>query len=391
VATLTLGLIDPSCGYGSDKAASFPATPPESETRPVILIPAFLPDHRLTSLVAQLADSTGVAGVVIIDDGSGPGSEAIFAALAKFDRVRVLTHASNRGKGAALKTGLNYAARAFRDSAGVVTADADGQHAAKDVLLVAAALREHRGSLVLGARLFDTTAPFRSRFGNAATRAIMRVLTGQRLRDTQTGLRGIPMDLVPDLVRLRSTGYDFELDMLLACRDAAREIREVPISTIYIDGNKSSHFNPLLDSMRIYFVFVRFAAASMLTAAIDNGIFILGIHFWHHLAVCQAASRLVAGSFQFVAARRNVFRSDVRIMPALAKYWALSAASGILSFLLIQLFVRHTPAGIVPAKLAGETILFFMSFIVQRDAVFSRRPPRPLAAGKTPSLVPCQE
>ncbi len=362
-------------------------TPGESENRPVILIPAYLPGHQLSRRVAELAGSAGVAGVVIIDDGSGPGSEAIFTALAEFDRVRILTHASNRGKGAALKTGLNYAARAFRDSAGVITADADGQHAAKDVLGVAAALREHQGSLVLGARSFDTSAPFRSRFGNTATRMIMRAVTGQRLRDTQTGLRGIPMDLVPDLVQLRSTGYDFELDMLLACRDAAREIREVPISTIYIDGNKSSHFNPLLDSMRIYFVFVRFAAASLLTSAIDNGIFIVathlwGIHFLPHLAVCQAVSRLVAGSFQFVAARRSVFRSDVRITPALAKYWALSAASGILSFLLIQLFVRHTPAGIVPAKLAAETILFFVSFMVQRDAVFSRRPAPPLAADK---------
>ncbi len=368
-------------------------TPGESETKPVILIPAYLPGHQLTPLVADLADSNGIAGIVIVDDGSGPGSEAIFAALTKFDRVCILTHASNRGKGAALKTGLNYAARAFRDSAGVVTADADGQHTAKDILRVAATLREHRGSLVLGARSFDTTAPFRSRFGNTATRVIMRALTGQRLRDTQTGLRGIPMDLLPDLVQLRSTGYDFELDMLLACRDAARGIREVSISTIYIDGNKSSHFNPLLDSMRIYFVFVRFAAASLLTAAIDNGIFVThlwGIHFLPHLAVCQAVSRLVAGSFQFVAARRSVFRSDVRITPALAKYWALSAASGILSFLLIQLFVRYTPAGIVPAKLTAETILFFVSFIVQRDAVFSRRPPRPLA-DKVPGLVPCRE
>jgi len=62
---------------------------------------------------------------------------------------------------------------------------------------------------------------------------------------------------------MQATGYDFELDMLVSCRETARPVREVGISTIYIDNNRSSHFNPLRDSMRIYFVFVRFLAASL--------------------------------------------------------------------------------------------------------------------------------
>ena len=57
------------------------------------------------------------------------------------------------------------------------------------------------------------------------TRVIMRAVTGQNLQDTQTGLRGIPMDFVPELLRLRSTAYDFELDkMPLACQKTAREM-----------------------------------------------------------------------------------------------------------------------------------------------------------------------
>jgi len=167
---------------------------------------------------------------------------------------------------------MNYAACTFPECAGVVTADADGQHTVKDILRTAAELFDHPRHLILGSRRFDGAVPFRSKLGNVMTRRIMRALTGQKLVDTQTGLRAVPIDFVPELLRLKATGYDFELEMLMACRHTARLIAEVPIATIYIDDNRSSHFNPLLDSMAVYFVFLRFSAVSLLTAGIDKGV-----------------------------------------------------------------------------------------------------------------------
>jgi putative flippase GtrA len=278
----------------------------------------------------------------------------------------------NLGKGAALKTGLNHAACAFPESVGVVTADADGQHIAADILLVASELAANPRQLVLGVRTFDARVPFRSRLGNTLTRYIMRTVTGQKLSDTQTGLRGIPMGFVPSLLKLRATSYDFELDMLVTSRDAARSIREVPISTIYLNGNRSSHFNPLLDSMRIYFIFIRFSAVSLATAGIDNLVFIIGMSLWPDLLTCQIASRLVAGTFQFTAGKYGVFHSPARTMVAMPKYWLLVALSGTLSYILIQNLVAYTRLGVVSSKLLAETILFFFSFVVQRDFVFGQ-------------------
>jgi putative flippase GtrA len=114
----------------------------------------------------------------------------------------------------------------------------------------------------------------------------------------------------------------------------------------------------------------------LLTAAIDNGIFILSMHFWPHIAACQAVSRLVAGWFQFTAGKRSVFRSNVRAAPALAKYWTLVVLSGTLSFLLIRLSLSYTSTGVIRAKLIAETILFFVSFVVQRDLVFAHKSER---------------
>ena len=117
---------------------------------------------------------------------------ATFAAAARFPNVQLLRHAVNLGKGAALKTAFNYVLCAMPDAAGVVTADADGQHAPEDIARVAEALAAQPDALVLGARAFGADVPLRSRFGNIVTRGIMHALLGRKLADTQTGLRGIP-------------------------------------------------------------------------------------------------------------------------------------------------------------------------------------------------------
>jgi putative flippase GtrA len=340
--------------------------------KPVVLIPAYKPEDALTLLVEELSASGQLSGILVLDNGSGPPYREIFRSLARLDGVKLLTHAVNLGKGAALKTGMNHVACLFPDSAGVVTADAFGQHSAVDILKVAAELTATPGQLVLGAREFDANAPFRSRFGKTLTRYLLRAVTGQKLGDTQSGLRGIPLQFIPPLLKLRATGHDFELDMLVACKDAGRCIREVSISTTSIGNRRSPHSNPLFASMRIYFVFLRYAGVSLSTAAIDNGLFIVSLHFWPSVLLCQGVSRFIAGTFQFIAGRQSVFRSQARIPAALLKCWMLVAFSGGLSYLLIQGFLRYTPLSVVPAKLIAETALFFFNFIVQRDVVFAR-------------------
>ncbi len=113
-------------------------------------------------------------------------------------------------------------------------------------------------ALVLGSRAFSGEVPLRSRIGNTATRGIVHMLLGRRISDTQTGLRGIPASLLPHLLRIEARGYEFELEMLIAAHRLAIPLIEEPIRTIYEAGNPSSHFNPVVDSMKIYFVLLRF-------------------------------------------------------------------------------------------------------------------------------------
>ena len=91
-----------------------------------------------------------------------------------------------------------------------------------------------------------------------------------RLGDTQTGLRGVPATLIPHLLRLQSSGYEFELDMLIACKHQGCPVVQQPIRTIYLGRNRSSHFHPILDSMRIYLVLFRFSLLAAVACLVEE-------------------------------------------------------------------------------------------------------------------------
>lgn len=336
----------------------------------IVLIPAYRPG----ALLAQLARGLllrGVAAIVVVDDGSPEECAPVFDELRSMPRVKVLRHAVNLGKGAALKMALNFAFCEFPASAGFITADADGQHAIEDILAVARRFAESPDCLVLGARSFSEAVPFRSRFGNKCTRVLVRFLVGQRLGDTQTGLRAIPRSLVPRLLKIQANGYEFELDMLIAAKHAPVRTVEVPIQTIYADGNRASHFNPLLDSMKIYFVLLRFSGVSLLTALLDNGVFLFTYARTHEVLASQIAGRILAIGFNYIAARKAVFLSGASLQSTFVKYVALAGANGVLSYALINALSAWTGLTVPWAKIIAETALFFGNFTLQREFVFT--------------------
>lgn len=339
-----------------------------------VLIPAYRPGAQLVDVVRQLAQ-TPLQGVVVVDDGSGSEYAPVFDAVRQLDqgKVRVLEHAVNLGKGAALKTGLNHCLCTFKDVA-IVTADADGQHLVDDILGVARSVSEQPNALVLGSRQFATNGtPLRSRIGNIVTRRVMRLAAGLRLTDTQTGLRGIPASLAKKLLSLPSNRYEFELDMLLVCHQAGIAVREVPIQTVYLDGNRSSHFNPLIDSMRIYFVLLRFAMASLLTAGLDYTVFALVFAATSKIGLSQVLARLVALLFNYAAVRRAVFYSDRKHSQVFPRYLALVIVSGLISYALIHLLLGRLTGSVIWAKLVAELLVFIANFAVMREFIFAKQ------------------
>ena len=156
----------------------------------------------------------------------------------------------NRGKGAALRFGFSYVNLHQADHKFVITCDADGQHAIKDILRVNDKLHE-TDNVVLGSRKFDKSVPKRSRNGNFMSRLCRTLLTKEYVPDDQCGLRGFPIKDVFNFVSLQGDHYEYEMNVICNLQIKRLKFEEVPIETIYLDNNKSSHFRPNLDTYRI--------------------------------------------------------------------------------------------------------------------------------------------
>lgn len=342
--------------------------------RPIALIPAYKPAAVLPDIAAVLLAGGAFEAVICVDDGGGEPYTPLFRRLEDMGVV-VLRHAVNLGKGQALKTGFNHALLHWPDSPGVVTLDADGQHLPEDAASVARALVAEPDHLVLGSRSFTlgtSGIPWRSRWGNLATCWAMRLFTGLKVSDTQTGLRGVPMTMLPALLRLKTMRYEYEMDMLLLARRHNIPLREVPIRTVYEQGNPTSNFNPLWDSMRIYFMLLRFSSVSLLTAVLDYALFaglILAFPLW----LALAAARVTAAVFQFVMSARYVFFAHGTYWPFLLRYALVFVFIAFLAYGGIFLLTQHTPLPVLAAKALVEMALFFVSFLLQREFVFKPR------------------
>lgn len=343
-----------------------------------LVIPAYRPGPTLEKVVQCLQSSpqpNSIRSIVVVDDGSGPEYTAIFERLEAYPLVRVVRHAVNLGKGAALKTGFNYALVHSQDLVGIVTADADGQHTPADILRVVAQLAATPDRLVLGVRKFSVDVPLRSRFGNSLTRAVFRVFTGKSVADTQTGLRGWPRRYCEECLRITINGYDFELQCLMnSSSNGAKPliVEQVAIETIYLDHNTSSHFSPIRDSMRIYFVFLRYCGSAALAAIVDSLTFYLVFRSAQNLIASQIAGRAFAVAVAFFMARTMVFKSRSGLTVSLAKYLALVAVMGFVSYNFIRSLNGHFGINIFVSKLIAEGILFLGNFAIQREFVFAK-------------------
>ena len=213
----------------------------------IALIPAYMPGQKLLDLLPEVKAAGLFA--LLVDDGSGPDFAPVFAEAQK--NAVLLTHAVNRGKGRALKTGYTYIREHFPDGAVIVTLDADGQHRMADALKLLAEAERHPEALVLGSRTLSAM-PRRSRFGNTVTRFVYRLCTGVRVRDTQTGLRAFDAALLPRMLEIEGERYEYEMNVLMDFARAKIPILEVGIETIYFDKNSGSHFSVFRDSYLVY-------------------------------------------------------------------------------------------------------------------------------------------
>ena len=215
--------------------------------------------------------------------------------------------------------------------------------------------------------------PRHNRFGNRFSKLYFRLSTGVRVSDTQTGLRGIPAALLPLAIATEGNRYDYEMNFLSAAVKTV-PVKEIAVATIY-ERNAKSHFNPIVDSLRIYRTLFSYPIVALASWAIDLTLFALfaslidsGVVYQVLLATVGA--RLISGTFNFAVNNLWVFPSKGHFWRKAARYAAIFFINMALSFALVYAF-SFLSSELVLVKFVVDGCIFIANYFIELTWVFA--------------------
>ena len=324
-----------------------------------VLIPAYKPDEYLVRQTEQLCRFN----VLIVDDGSGEEYAEIFSRAEAAGAI-VLRHENNRGKGAALKTGMKYLIE-NRPDEDVVTADADGQHLYEDIVKIAETVKHEQNCLIIGERNINEM-PLRSKTGNTMTRIIYAIVTRNPVSDTQTGLRGIPSSLLNWAVSISGDRYEYEMNMLLSAAPNNITIKGVSITTKYIDNNSASHFNGLTDGARIYALILKHATVPVIMYLLEYVLTAALLGTTGSFAVALLIPRLINIVGDVLLNKNLTFRKKGALKIVL--HYAISAVVAVGAMFILQAIA--SPWSVLYLKPLTDLVLFAAVYFIERILIY---------------------
>jgi len=346
----------------------------------IAIIPTLNPSEKILEVVSGLI-THGFSLIIIVNDGSKPEKQYIFDQLNQNQQVEIVTHNVNKGKGAALRTAFQYVLTNHPDFDGVITLDDDGQHKVEDVIACADALKKNKNSLIMGCRNFKAKeTPFKNRLGNKITAFVFGIAYGVKISDTQTGLRAIPTQHLGIYINVHGDRFEYESNMLVEAKNNSISFVEVPIQTIYLEKNKASHFNPIVDSWRIYKQIFTFFFSSVLAFVVDITLFgvlskTLQIESTLRLVFfATVGARIVSSLFNFLMNRYVVFKRKNSLGKALVRYYTLAVFQAMVSFGLVSLCAIFMAKDLLVVwKVIVDLCLFIISYRIQNRWVFQKK------------------
>ncbi len=215
-----------------------------------VVIPVFNEELTVGDIVARarsmLRRYEFPSEVLVIDDGSVDRS----AEISQESEARVLRGA-HQGKGHALRFGFEQAKGDI-----IVTLDSDGSHNPEEIPLVLRYIMENKADFVIGSRFFDAAAtnakiPKINRIGNRMFNNLIRLFTGVKISDSQSGFRAIRSSVIRRM-KLNSRGYEVESEMLVKALKMGVKVAEIPVSFEQRTVGKSK-LDPLKDGAKILY------------------------------------------------------------------------------------------------------------------------------------------
>lgn len=354
----------------------------DKDCRIVIIIPSYEPDDRLLGLLNLL--NQNLFSVVLVNDGSDKKYDMYFDAAESKYGVEVIRYSVNQGKGYAIKKAFEYCIETYTNLQGCITVDSDGQHSIKSIMKLKTEAEKSKESLILGVRDFNgPQVPDKSKFGNNLTRKMFKLLYRVDISDTQTGLRYIPKSFMLELLHLKENRFEFETKMLIEAIKNKVAIKEVGIETIYDSKeNHQTHFRPIVDSVRIYKLFLgnfcRYVLSSLSSCIIDLFIFnticiVCRRKFdsYIYISLATIIARVFSSIYNYMVNYRYVFMSKKKHRATMIRYFGLVVIQMCLSACLTSLFVTITGVSAeLYVKIPVDLGLFFVSYYIQKRYVY---------------------
>lgn len=199
--------------------------------RIITIIPAYNEELTIVKVVESV---TKYSDVLVVDDGSTDNTTP----LAKENGAKVIKHEKNKGKGAAIKTGLNYSIRSNYDL--MVLIDGDCQHDPRCIPRLLTGMDNI--DILIGSRFLNMppqNMPIQRRLSNGITTRLIRFVTGYHITDSQCGFRVISKKAAPFFIDIDYNDYVYESEVLCRASENGLKVNEMPIESIY--GNEKSY------------------------------------------------------------------------------------------------------------------------------------------------------
>ena len=342
----------------------------------LVIIPAYNPSNKLLELVKDLICEK--IDILIINDGSNENIN-IFNKIKKEYNIKILEYEENKGKGHALKYGMQHYINNYKGYKGIITVDADYQHLPKDVLKIMKEMDNNPDTIILGCRDFNSkNVPFSNRMGNKITSYVFKLLYGKYISDTQTGLRGIPNSLIETCLYIHGSRFEYEIAELINIVNKDIKFKEVSIETVYYESRESK-FHKIFDSIKIYKIILkesfRFMIASFLSSIVDIVLFTILLAILSKfgdisIILATIGARMIAELLHFYLVKNFVFYSVKETKNIIWTYYLFAFTKMFISALLVLLISKYLFVNKTLIKMFVDGLIYFLSYNIQKKYIF---------------------
>ncbi|MBR6689293.1 MAG: bifunctional glycosyltransferase family 2/GtrA family protein [Clostridia bacterium] len=333
-----------------------------------VIVPAYNPDEKLLEVIKDIK-SYNIDRIIVVNDGSKKECDEIFNSIKS--EVILLIHEINKGKGVALKTAMKYIKELGIEDK-VLTIDADGQHKIEDGIKLLENLESGKKEFVTGSRTFKEKIPLKNRIGNVINSYTFMLLSGKKVKDTLNGLRAFNTNLIEFLLEVEGERYEYEMNVIIQCAKNKINIKEVPIDVVYHEGENTSHFRAIIDSIRIYGTMLVYLGSSFISFIIDYIVFILTMAVTKELIISNVIARVISATCNFLLNSKIVFRQKKITIKQVVQYAFLAIFVLVINTTLLQIITNKLP---LPAltKVITEVIILAFNYIIQKKLIFKNK------------------